>query len=85
MRISVREANGNVAVLIEDDGNGIAPADRRRVLRRGARADTEIAGHGIGLAVALELAEVYQGALELGDSELGGALVRLELPGRNRT
>ena len=85
VRISVRRAKGAVAILIEDDGDGIAPADRRRVLRRGARADTESAGHGIGLAVALELAEVYQGTLELGDSELGGALVRLVLPGRDRT
>ena len=83
VRISVRPASARVAILIEDDGDGIAPADRRRVLRRGARADTESVGHGIGLAVALELAEVYQGTLELGDSELGGALVRLELPGRN--
>ena len=85
VRISVRRAGDAVAILIEDDGDGIAPADRRRVLTRGARADTESAGHGIGLAVALELAEVYRGTLELGDSELGGALVRLQLPGRNRT
>lgn len=84
VRISARRANAVVAILIEDDGDGIAPADRQRVLRRGARADTESAGHGIGLAVALELAEVYQGTLELGDSELGGALVRLKLPGRGR-
>ena len=83
VRISVRPANARVAILVEDDGDGIAPVDRRRVLRRGARADTESAGHGIGLAVALELAEVYQGALELGDSELGGALVRLVLPGQD--
>ncbi len=83
VRISVHGTNGTVAILIEDDGDGIAPADRRRVFRRGARADTESAGHGIGLAVALELAEVYQGTLKLGDSELGGALVRIELPGRD--
>ena len=85
VRISVRRAKAAVAILIEDDGDGIALADRRRVLRRGARADTHSAGHGIGLAVALELAEVYQGTLELGDSELGGALVRLQLPGGNRS
>lgn len=83
VRISVRRAGAGVAVLVEDDGDGIAPADRQRVLRRGARADTESAGQGIGLAVALELAEVYQGNLVLGDSELGGALVRLELPARD--
>ena len=81
VRIAVVGTSTGVAVQIEDDGEGIAPADRRRVLQRGARADTESAGHGLGLAVAVELAEVYQGNLELGDSELGGALVRLELPG----
>ena len=83
VRVSVIRTNAGVAILIEDDGDGIALADRRRVLRRGARADTESAGHGIGLAVALELAEVYQGNLALGESALGGALVRLELPGRD--
>lgn len=81
VRISARRTGAGVAVLVEDDGDGIATTDRRRVLRRGARADSESAGHGIGLAVALELAEVYQGDLTLGHSELGGALVRLELPG----
>ena len=80
VRISVREAVSRGEILIEDDGDGIAPTDRQRVLRRGARADTASAGQGIGLAVTLELAEVYQGRLEIGDSELGGALVRLELP-----
>ena len=83
VRISIgRAPEQRVAILIEDDGDGIAPGDRRHVLRRGARADTASAGQGLGLAVVLELAEVYQGRLEIEDSDLGGASVRLELPGR---
>ena len=83
VRISIRPAaRQRVAIIIEDDGDGIAPGARRHVLRRGARADTASAGQGLGLAVVLELAEVYQGRLEIEDSNLGGASVRLELPGR---
>ena len=80
VRIATRATDGRCAIVIEDDGAGIAPADRELVLRRGTRADTASAGHGIGLAVTVELAAVYDGGITIEDSELGGALVRLELP-----
>ena len=80
VRISARATRGRGEVVIEDDGEGIAPANRELVLRRGARADTASAGQGIGLAVTVELAAAYEGRLEVEDSVLGGALVRLELP-----
>jgi two-component system sensor histidine kinase PhoQ len=67
---------------VEDDGAGIPPAERARVLERGARADESVAGQGIGLAVAREIASAYGGLLEIGESRLGGALVRVRLPGR---
>ena len=44
------------------------------------RADTTHAGHGIGLASAVELANAYGGTVQLGDSDLGGARVILKLP-----
>jgi two-component system, OmpR family, sensor histidine kinase PhoQ len=67
---------------IEDNGRGIPPAERSRVLERGARADETISGQGIGLSVAREIAAAYSGTLEIGDSRLGGARVSLRLPGR---
>lgn len=67
---------------VEDDGAGIPPAERARVLERGARADESVAGQGIGLSVAREIAAAYGGTLEIGESRLGGALVRVRLPGR---
>lgn len=67
---------------VEDDGAGIPPAERARVLERGARADESVAGQGIGLAVAREIAAAHGGTLEIGESRLGGALVRVRLPGR---
>jgi hypothetical protein len=67
---------------VEDDGRGIPPAERTRVLERGARADESVSGQGIGLSVAREIAAAYSGTLEIGDSRLGGARVSLRLPGR---
>jgi len=67
---------------IGDDGRGIPPAERERVLLRGARADESVAGQGIGLAVAREIAASYSGSLDIGESPLGGAQVSIRLPGR---
>ncbi len=67
---------------VEDDGSGIPPVERARVLERGARADESVTGQGIGLAVAREIAAAYSGALEIGESRLGGARLCLRLPGR---
>jgi two-component system sensor histidine kinase PhoQ len=67
---------------VEDDGAGIPAAERARVLERGARADESVAGQGIGLAVAREIAASYGGTLEIGASRLGGARVSVRLPGR---
>lgn len=71
-----------LALEIEDDGIGIRPAERARVLERGVRADESVAGQGIGLAVAREIAASYAGSLEIGESRLGGARVSVRLPGR---
>jgi two-component system sensor histidine kinase PhoQ len=67
---------------VEDDGSGIPPAERARVLERGARADESVAGQGIGLSVAREIAAAYGGTLEIGESRLGGARICVRLPGR---
>jgi len=71
-----------IRLSVEDDGPGIPKADRQRVLERGVRADETVAGQGIGLAAAREVAAAYNGSLEIGDSPLGGAAVRVDLPGR---
>ena len=68
-------------VWIEDDGIGIPEAERTRIFDRGARLDTGKPGTGLGLAIVRDVAEIYGGSVELGESEdLGGLLVRLRLP-----
>ena len=80
VRVSLDEAPERVALVIEDDGDGIPPAKRQAVLQRGARAQEDVAGQGIGLAVVVELAATYGGSLTLAESDLGGLAARLELP-----
>ena len=68
-------------IWIEDDGAGIPESDRIRIFDRGARLDTGKPGTGLGLAIVRDVAEIYGGTVELGESEdLGGLLVKLKLP-----
>ena len=71
-------------IWVEDDGAGIPEADRISIFDRGARLDTDKPGTGLGLAIVRDVAEIYGGEVELGESEdLGGLLVRLSLPRAN--
>ena len=76
------QREGNMAeIIIEDDGPGISPADRGRVIDRGVRLDSGKPGTGLGLAIVRDVAEIYGGSIMLEESEdLGGLLVRLRLP-----
>jgi signal transduction histidine kinase len=71
-----------VRLAIEDDGAGVAPGDRERILERGARADEHVDGQGLGLAMVREIVALYGGAITIGDSALGGARIEVVLPGR---
>ncbi len=68
-------------IWVEDDGAGIPEEERTRIFDRGARLDTGKPGTGLGLAIVRDVAEIYGGSVELGESEdLGGLMVRLRLP-----
>ena len=69
------------AVLVEDDGAGIPLEERENIFARGARLDLTKPGTGLGMAIVRDVAEIYGGSVELGESEdLGGLLVTLRLP-----
>lgn len=69
-----------VRVSIEDDGPGIKPDDLLRAEQPGVRLDERGVGHGFGLAITRELAELYGGRLRLDVSPAGGLLAVVELP-----
>lgn len=72
---------GGLLLAVEDDGPGIAAAEAQLLLERGVRADEQVPGHGIGLAVVADLVANVNGRLHIERSALGGACFRLELPG----
>ena len=71
---------GRMVAVIEDDGPGLPEAARAEVIKRGARLDEGAPGSGLGLAIVDDLTRAYGGRLTLGDSDLGGLKVVLELP-----
>lgn len=73
--------DGTLRIDVDDDGPGFDPTIGARVLERGVRADERVPGHGIGLAVVREIVHAHGGRVELARSPLGGARVRLEVPG----
>ncbi len=78
------EGADSVAVTIADDGQGIAAADRERVLRRFVRLEQSrsLPGTGLGLSLVAAVARLHRGAVRLEDNE-PGLKVTLVLPRRS--
>jgi signal transduction histidine kinase len=69
-----------VRIMVDDDGPGLSPSEREQVARRGRRLDETKPGSGLGLSIVVELAALYGGALNLGNSPIGGLRAELVLP-----
>ena len=68
-------------ICIDDDGPGLPEALREAALRRGRRLDETKPGSGLGLSIVVDLADLYNGDLELQTSPTGGLRAVLRLPG----
>ncbi len=75
--IGLRTEHGQVTLWVDDDGDGIADADRRRVFERFTRLDAartrDGGGAGLGLAVVRETATSTGGTVEVTNAPSGGA------------
>ena len=72
IRISSKEYSEEIVCIIEDDGKGIPNDEKEKILKKGYTSDKE-KGTGLGLFLIQKLLEVYEGKIEVKDSELGGA------------
>lgn len=83
VRIDLHERDGRVVLTIADDGPGI-PADQRdevfeRFTRLDAARTAKGGGAGLGLAIALDIAERHGGTIDIGDAN-PGAVFTVSLP-----
>ena len=79
VRLAVQTGNG-LTIAVEDDGPGASPENLQRLTERGTRLDEATDSHGLGLAIARDIAESYGGTLTLERSpDLGGLQVRVVL------
>jgi two-component system sensor histidine kinase TctE len=80
-------ANHRIRVRVDDDGPGIAPEDRIRVLERFQRGAVKSdatpfdSGSGLGLAIVSEIAHTHEGLVIIEDGLTGrGVCISIELP-----
>src|SRR4051812_14971297 len=79
IRVTLRAAMNGAGpqIDVEDDGPGIPEAERERVFEPFQRVDgAGRAGSGLGLALVAQQARLHDAEVTVGDSALGGALIR---------
>lgn len=84
IRITEKDSEEQVEVVIEDDGPSIPDDKKKDALRPFVRLDEsrseKTGGTGLGLSIAQTAIENHGGQLFLENSELGGLKVRVVLP-----
>jgi two-component system sensor histidine kinase PrrB len=75
------ERDGDVAVVtVDDDGQGVDPAEHERIFERFARGSGAGAdGSGLGLALVRQQARLHGGEATVSESSLGGARFQARL------
>lgn len=81
VNISVRETpeTGTVSMVVQDDGPGIPPEERTKVIQRFYRLDQRVPGTGLGLSIVSAIAHLHGATLHLEDAG-PGLLARIVLP-----
>jgi two-component system, OmpR family, sensor kinase len=85
IELRARAEQGKAVIEVADSGPGVPVELREQIFERFVRgdgpADTAVAGgSGLGLAIVSAVARSHGGSAEVADSDLGGALFRIELP-----
>jgi CheY-like chemotaxis protein/anti-sigma regulatory factor (Ser/Thr protein kinase) len=82
IRTGLHRAGGELEIelAVEDEGPGIAEADRTRIFEPFYTTRGEVGGTGLGLATVLGTAEQHGGTVRLGDRPGGGSVFTIVLP-----
>jgi signal transduction histidine kinase len=80
--VGIREHEPEAFVSVRDQGMGVAEADQERIFEQFERTDgvSQIAGLGLGLYIARQIAQAHQGRLEVRSAPGEGAEFILSVP-----
>jgi signal transduction histidine kinase len=84
IHVEARANDPMIDLVISDDGPGLSETARADALVAGKRLDERTDGHGFGLSITAELAELYGGGLTLDKGTLGGLAATISLPSADR-
>jgi len=81
VRVGTREERETVSIMVQDEGPGIPPEERTKVVTRFYRLDRSrsLPGNGLGLAIVTAISHLHGGRLSLEDA-VPGLLARIVLP-----
>lgn len=83
VKLSVREQDGDVVIVVRDTGVGIPPALRDKVLDPFFTTKPRDRGTGLGLSLCAEIVRQHGGTIEIDSTEGRGTSVEVRLPGVN--
>ena len=82
--VTLRRDDGDVVLVVDDDGPGVPAADRDRIFERFTRLDESRArdagGVGLGLSMVRAIVERHAGTVTVDDAPGGGARFVVRLP-----
>ncbi len=77
----VLETGDETWIAVENDGPKLSAGELERLVKRGARLDETVEGHGLGLAITKDIVKLYGGSIGFDRSpSLGGLRVIVKLP-----
>ena len=84
VQVSLETREGQVLLRVDDDGQGIAPAEREHVFERFVRLDEsrhrDSGGSGLGLAIVRKVTTAFGGNVLVEDAPIGGARLSVTFP-----
>ena len=84
--VTLRESDGEIVLIVDDDGEGIRPPDREHIFERFVRLEEargrDCGGSGLGLAIVAEIAAAHGATVVVLSNPSGGARFKVSFLAR---
>jgi two-component system phosphate regulon sensor histidine kinase PhoR len=89
VRLRACRTAGGVAIEVSDNGDGIPPAEHRRIFQKFYRIDDRLSrgreGSGLGLAIVKHIVRAHRGRVQVDSARGKGSTFRIVLPAATPT